>query len=176
MTENQYILRTAKPSDASAVRDLVREAMVHYREESGIMNDTLESLSESVDSVRDRISRNNCLCLFDGDTPVGTITISRIRTPMKYSFSKKSANFLARYTSCGYISRFAVADSVRKTGLGSRLMDEALLTKEAEDIVLLHTAVSNKNMCEFYYSKGFILVDSENSRGYERGLFALIRQ
>ena len=173
--ENKYILRTAEPSDARAVRDLVREAMVHYREESGIHNDTLESLSESVESVRHRISENTCLCLFEGDRPIGTITMSLCKTPMKYSFSRKSANFLAHYTSCGYISRFAVADSVRKTGLGSRLMDEALELPEGSSLVLLHTAVSNASMCEFYYSKGFILVDSENSRGYERGLFALVR-
>ena len=174
--KDQLQLRLATAGDAGSVRDLVRSAMVHYREESGIVNDTLESLSESVESVRHRIVKNKCLCLFDGDRPLGTITVSRCTTPMKYSFSKKSSNFLAHYTSCGYISRFAVADEVRKTGLGSRLMDEALELPESADLVLLHTAVSNKSMCEFYASKGFILVDSENSRGYERGLFALIRQ
>ncbi len=174
--KDQLQLRLATAGDAGSVRDLVRSAMVHYREESGIVNDTLESLSESVESVRHRIVKNKCLCLFDGDRPLGTITVSRCTTPMKYSFSKKSSNFLAHYTSCGYISRFAVADKVRKTGLGSRLMDEALELPESADLVILHTAVSNKSMCEFYASKGFILVDSENSRGYERGLFALIRQ
>ena len=174
--KDQLQLRLATAGDAGSVRDLVRSAMVHYREESGIVNDTLESLSESVESVRHRIVKNKCLCLFDGDRPIGTITLSRCTTPMKYSFSKKSSNFLAHYTSCGYISRFAVADEVRKTGLGSRLMDEALELPESADLVILHTAVSNKSMCEFYASKGFILVDSENSRGYERGLFALIRQ
>ena len=174
--KDQLQLRLATAGDAGSVRDLVRSAMVHYREESGIVNDTLESLSESVESVRHRIVKNKCLCLFDGDRPIGTITLSRCTTPMKYSFSKKSSNFLAHYTSCGYISRFAVADEVRKTGLGSRLMDEALELPESADLVILHTAVSNKSMCEFYTSKGFILVDSENSRGYERGLFALIRQ
>ena len=174
--KDQLQLRLATAGDAGSVRDLVRSAMVHYREESGIVNDTLESLSESVESVRHRIVKNKCLCLFNGDRPLGTITLSRCTTPMKYSFSKKSSNFLAHYTSCGYISRFAVADEVRKTGLGSRLMDEALELPESADLVILHTAVSNKSMCEFYASKGFILVDSENSRGYERGLFALIRQ
>lgn len=175
MTDKELELRLATAEDAGPVRDLVRSAMRHYREESGIVNDTLESLSESVESVRHRIEKNKCLCLFDGDRPLGTITMSLCTTPMKYSFSKKSSNFLAHYTSCGYISRFAVADEVRKTGLGSRLMDEVLTFPEAENVVILHTAVSNKSMCEFYASKGFVLVDSENSRGYERGLFALIK-
>lgn len=175
MTDKELESRLATAEDAGSVRDLVRSAMRHYRAESGIMNDTLESLSESVESVRHRIEKNKCLCLFDGERPLGTITISRCTTPMKYSFSRKSSNFLAHYTSCGYISRFAVADGVRKTGLGSRLMDEILTYDEASDLVILHTAVSNKSMCEFYASKGFILVDSESSRGYERGLFALIR-
>lgn len=175
MTDKELELRLATAEDAGPVRDLVRSAMLHYREESGIVNDTLESLTESIESVRHRIEQSNCLCLFDGDTPLGTITISQCKTPMKYSFSRKTSNFLAKYTSCGYISRFAVADSVRKTGLGSRLMDEALTFPEADSLVLLHTAVSNKGMCEFYEAKGFILIDSESSRGYERGLFALIK-
>ena len=39
-------------------------------------------------------------------------------------------------------------------------------------LVLLHTAVSNVKMRDFYANRGFIVLDSEDSRGYERGLFA----
>ena len=41
-------------------------------------------------------------------------------------------------------------------------------------LVLLHTAVSNIKMRDFYANRGFIVLDSEDSRGYERGLFAYI--
>ena len=83
---------------------------------------------------------------------------------------------LKDHEKAAYISRFAVADSLRKTGLGLKLMDAALDLPECKDcgIVLLHTAVSNKNMCEFYANRGFVLVDSETSRGYRRGLFARV--
>lgn len=170
------VLRKAERSDAPQVSDLIHEAMESYRRDSGITKGMLESLTESIESVEDRIEKNHCLCLFADDTPVGTVTVSIIDNPMKYNFSKKTYKVLKDYEKAAYISRFAVADALRKTGLGLRLMDAALDLPECKDcgIVLLHTAVSNKNMCEFYANRGFSLVDSEPSRGYERGLFAKI--
>jgi len=170
------ILRKALRSDAPLVSDLIHEAMESYRKDSGITKGMLESLTESIESVEDRIEKNHCLCLFAGNTPVGTVTVSIIDNPMKYNFSRKTYKVLKDHEKAAYISRFAVADSLRKTGLGLKLMDAALDLPECKDcgIVLLHTAVSNKNMCEFYANRGFVLVDSETSRGYRRGLFARV--
>lgn len=169
------ILRKASRSDAQKVSDLIHEAMESYRKESGIAHDVLESLSESVESVADRISHNNCVCLFDGNNPVGTITLTYTDNPFKYAFSDKTCRLLGKYSRCAYISRFCVADVLRKTGLGQRLIDHAIRTAfdDGYELILLHTAVANKGMCEFYLNRGFVLADSEKSRGYERGLFAL---
>ncbi|HAW16627.1 MAG TPA: hypothetical protein DCW41_08015 [Clostridiales bacterium] len=167
-------LRRATRSDAPAVSDLIHEAMESYRRDSGISKGMLESLSESVESVTDRIEKNNCLCLYIDDRPVGTITLSPVDNPMKYNFSDKTEKVLSKAERVSYISRFAVADLLRKTGLGVQLMDAAVTLAEYDgsDLILLHTAVTNKNMCEFYKNRGFELIDSERSRGYERGLFA----
>ena len=73
-----------------------------------------------------------------------------------------------------YISRFAVTQRFRKTGLGIDLITRAvdIAHGAGSKCVLLHSAASNKNMVEFYGKRGFELIDSENSRGYPRGLFA----
>lgn len=167
-------IRRALVDDAEGISQLIRNAMVTYKRDSGISGDVLESLHESVESVATRIKYSRCLCLYSEEKiPVGTITITAVSNPLKYSFSEKTEAFLRKYKSCGYISRFAVDDSVRSTGLGVKLIEAALECPEATEsgIVLLHTATANKSMNEFYKNRGFYLLDSEKSRGYERGLY-----
>ncbi|MBQ1894111.1 MAG: GNAT family N-acetyltransferase [Clostridiales bacterium] len=172
----EYELRIAEPSDAEALSGLIRRAMKTYRAESGITSDVLESLHESVETVADRIRHNRCLCFFDEDKPVATITLSKVDNPMRYSFSATTEAFLSRYTACAYISRFAVADELRGTGLGVKLMEAALSENISvrTGLAILHTAVANVRMNEFYANRGFKLLDSEESRGYERGLYVNI--
>ena len=174
---SKLVIKRATPDDASKVALLTRKAMLTYREASGISGNVLESLTETDESVRARIEAGRCLCVFQKDEVVGTITITRCRNPIKYSFSEKTEEFLSQYSSCGYISRFAVKDELRKSGLGGKLMDAALTSRECTEtgLVLLHTAIANKGMKIFYYNRGFDFIDSECSRGYERGLFAYER-
>lgn len=169
----EYELRIAEPSDAEALSGLIRMAMKTYRTESGITSDVLESLHESVETVADRIRHNRCLCFFDGDKPVATITLGKVDNPMRYSFSLRTELFLSSFEKCVYISRFAVADNLRGTGLGVKLMEVALSEPEIAEskLVLLHTAVRNKRMHSFYINRGFKLLASETSRGYKRGLY-----
>lgn len=170
----EIIIREAVPEEAKKIRDLIREAMEHYRMASGINQDVLESLTESTESVKDRIRKHHCLVATCDKEPIGTITVSYCDNPMKYSFSVQTARTLREYKDCAYISRFAVKEEYRDTGLGVTLMNEALRmpVSTRSGLVLLHTAVSNIKMRDFYINRGFIILDSEDSRGYERGLFA----
>ena len=173
MASKDISIRKAVPEDAPALWALIREAMESYRKDSGIPKGLLESLNESVESVAYRISHNNCLCLVKRGTILGTVTVTLPVNPVKYSFSDYTEEVLSSLGKCGYISRLAVADEARKTGLGVLLMKEAL-RESAEggaSHVLLHTAVSNRRMKDFYFALGFRLLDTEHSRGYERGLF-----
>ena len=155
----EIIIREAVPEEAKKIRDLIREAMEHYRMASGINQDVLESLTESTESVKDRIRKHHCLVATCDKEPIGTITVSYCDNPMKYSFSVQTARTLREY---------------RDTGLGVTLMNEALRmpVSTRSGLVLLHTAVSNIKMRDFYINRRFIILDSEDSRGYERGLFA----
>lgn len=135
----------------------------------------LEAMTESVESVEDRISKQTCLVAESEGKIIGTICIKRVENPLVYSFSDETFAFLEKAGLSFYISRFAVKQSFRKTGIGIDLMARALDIARESDAksVILHSAATNKGMVDFYGNRGFELIDSENSRGYMRGLFAL---
>ena len=174
MENNIPVIRIAGVSDASEVSRLLKSAMLTYCADSGISSSMLEALTESVESVADRITRQTCLVADIDGKLVGTICIKEVPNPMVYTFSDKTCVFLQSAGKSFYILRFAVLEKFRKTGLGIDLISKAVeIAREADaTCVLLHSAASNKNMVEFYAKRGFELIDSENSRGYMRGLFA----
>ncbi|MBR3246907.1 MAG: GNAT family N-acetyltransferase [Clostridiales bacterium] len=172
--KNSPVIRVAGVTDAPEVSRLLKSAMLTYCADSGISSSMLEAMTESVESVADRISRQTCLVAICNNSIVGTICIKKVDNPLIYSFSEKTYGFLKEAGLSFYISRFAVRQRFRKTGLGIDLMSKALDTARGEGArtILLHSAATNKNMVEFYGKRGFELIDSENSRGYMRGLFA----
>ncbi|SCW62967.1 Acetyltransferase (GNAT) family protein [Ruminococcaceae bacterium YRB3002] len=179
MSEHAFEFRRATAEDATKLSHLIKGAMVTYCAESGIPEDHLESMTEEVSTIRDRITRNYCLCCFDdsvpGSEPVGTITLSMVFNPLKFNFSDKTLSYLEQCQIVGYISRFAVRRDLRSTGLGVELMNAILdiAAKSGCDHVLLHTAVSNTGMILFYKNRGFEIIDSESGRGYLRGLLGM---
>ncbi len=171
---NDPVIRIAGISDAAEVSRLLKSAMLTYCADSGISSSMLEAMTESIESVADRISRQTCLVAVSDGKIVGSICIKKVDNPLVYNFSDKTFGFLEKAGLSYYISRFAVIQNYRKTGLGIDLITKALdIAREAgADCVLLHSAATNRNMVEFYGKRGFKLIDSENSRGYMRGLFA----
>ena len=172
--KNSPVIRQASVADAPGVSRLLRSAMLTYCADSGISSSMLEAMTESVESVADRIKRQNCLIAVKDGEIVGTICIKECPNPLVYSFSNKTYEYLKDAGKCSYISRFAVEEKYRKTGLGIDLISKAIDQARVSgiDLILLHSAASNSNMVEFYGTRGFDLIDSENSRGYMRGLFA----
>ena len=172
--KNSPVIKQACIDDAAGVSRLLRSAMLTYCADSGISSSMLEAMTESIESVADRISRQTCLIAVHNNEIVGTICIKNCPNPLVYSFTEKTYEYLKLADSASYISRFAVKKSYRKTGLGIDLITRAVeFAKEAgSSVVLLHSAASNENMVDFYGKRGFDLIDSENSRGYMRGLFA----
>ena len=172
---SSFEFRRAVPEDAESLSRLIKGAMVTYCEESGIPLDHLESMTEEVSTIRNRIENNYCLCCFDGEEPVGTITLSLVFNPLKFNFSEKTEKYLQDIQLAGYISRFAVKRDLRSTGLGVELMNAALelAARKGCDYALLHTAVTNTGMINFYKNRGFEVIDSESGRGYMRGLLGI---
>ena len=168
------VIRIASVTDAPEVSRLLRSAMLTYCADSGISTSMLEAMTESIESVADRISRQTCLVAETGGKIVGSICIKECPNPLVYNFSDRTFEYLKDMGKSFYISRFAVLEKFRKTGLGIDLMTRAvdLARENGAECILLHSAATNKNMVEFYGKRGFELIDSENSRGYMRGLFA----
>ena len=168
------VIRIASVTDAPEVSRLLRSAMLTYCADSGISSSMLEAMTESIESVADRISRQTCLVAETGGKIVGSICIKECPNPLVYNFSDRTFEYLKDMGKSFYISRFAVLEKFRKTGLGLDLMTRAvdLARENGAECILLHSAATNKNMVEFYGKRGFELIDSENSRGYMRGLFA----
>lgn len=168
------ITRTATVNDAAAIQRLLRAAMLTYCADSGIKAGMLEAMTESIESVEDRIRNNNCIAVFDGETAVGTITAGITDTPLRYTFSEKTQKVLKGFSKAAYVSRFAVIQGLRREGLGIGLMAECedYARKSGCDVMILHCSTKNAKMTAFYNARGFELIDSENSRGYPRGLFA----
>lgn len=169
-----YTFRTAQTSDAPELSRLLKSAMKTYCEGSRISANMLEAMNEDIAAIEDRIRHSTCLCCIDGDEIAATITFSIIETPQRLSFSAKTLNYLSGFDKVGYISRFAVREDLRNTGLGIELVNKAVeLARQADcGAVLLHSSATNKNMVEFYKNRGFELIDHEDSRGYDRGLFS----
>lgn len=165
-----YILRKATPADAKALRALIREAMSSYCVDSNISPDILESMHESEEDIAIKTTKRDVLILSAEATGelLGTITLHQIPSPSPRATIKDGyvENVL-------YISRFAVCNSLRGTGLGVMLIDEAYNIAKSLGLskLVLHTAITNKGMVDFYIKRGFELVSSDNYRGYERGLF-----
>ena len=168
-------LRQAKREDAPLLSILIKDSMRSYSYDSGIDPSILDSMHESVEDLVRKLKTHTCLCFFDDENrPVGTITLEITDDLKRFNFSDKTNECLRSSNKALYISRFAVMDSMRGTGIGKELLDSAFLfgTEKGADIALLHTAIANKVRVEFYKNRGFELVDSECKRGYERGLFA----
>ena len=168
------VIRIATVNDAAEVSRLLKSAMLTYCADSGISSSMLEAMTESVESVADRIIRQTCLVAESNGKIVGSICLKRVENPIIYNFSDKTLSFLEKAGPSYYISRFAVIQNYRKTGLGIDLITKALdmAREDGTKCVLLHSAATNKSMVEFYGKRGFELIDSESSRGYKRGLFA----
>lgn len=173
----KYEVRRAYESDAPALSALIKASMRNYCADSGIQYDLLESTHESLDAIINRINRNICLCLTDEDDNIwGTVTLGFTDNPLRYSFSEKTEKYLGKFDKCAYISRFAVDSSLRGTGLGTLLLNRAneIVTHSDCNLVLLHTALTNRERCEYYSNRGYSVLDFEDSRGYPRGLFYLL--
>ena len=172
----ELVTRTAEKKDAAAIQLLLRAAMLTYCAESGIKSGMLEAMTESLESVEERIVSNNCIAVFDGEQAVGTITTGLTEVPVRYSFSGRTEKFLSAYSKAAYVSRFAVIQGKRREGLGVTLMSlsEDYARQNGCKVMLLHCSTANAKMAAFYKARGFELIDSEDSRGYPRGLFAKI--
>lgn len=147
-------IRRAVKEDAGVLSAIIRTAMTKYKEDSGIPG-ILDSLNETHADIERHIAENIVLIAFQLDEAIGTVRISQ------------------RSSNTAEISRFAVLPAAQKTGVGSKLFDEAekIILLQGLQFITLHTALTNHSTVRFYVSKGFEHTETSTERGYPRGTF-----
>ena len=90
------VIRIATVNDAAEVSRLLKSAMLTYCADSGISSSMLEAMTESVESVADRIIRQTCLVAESDGKIVGSICLKRVENPIIYNFSDKTLSFLEK--------------------------------------------------------------------------------
>lgn len=167
MINTDLLIRKANIEDAAAVMALIRRAMTVYARNSGI-NSQLESLEESLEDVTASIRSHYVMIVENRDGIVGTV---RLILPASDELPDSCNNLEPSETA--WFSRFAVTPELQAAGAGRLLYQaaEAYLADMGMKSVLLYTALSNQRLVDFYQSRGFELLSSENNRGYVRGLF-----
>ncbi|MHB8962637.1 MAG: GNAT family N-acetyltransferase [Saccharofermentanales bacterium] len=147
-------IRRAVQEDAGVLSVIIRSAMTKYKEDSGITG-SLDSLKETQADIVRHIGEDTVLIAFHMDEAIGTVRISELSP------------------SAAEISRFAVLPSAQRTGVGSKLFNEAekIILLQGFSRIMLHTALSNHPLVRFYSSKGFEHTGTSTERGYPRGTF-----
>lgn len=168
------IVRKAMHWEASAINELIRDSMATYCSLSGINEDELDSLRETVDDIVDSMCKAIVLVAVDSDdTILGTVRLY-FRDAEDFSEAKLfEEDESLKGMRVAYLTRFSVLQSTRGHGIGGRLIETAenIARTEGIRLLLLHTALSNGAVSGFYLKNGFFIDSVDLSRGYPRALF-----
>ena len=167
------LIRRLENRDTNTVLKAISAAAEIYCTNSGIAKSQIEAGKESPQTIQNLF----CSSLFYGAEQnsqiAGTIRLTFPSVSELLSFETYRALNIDTNDMCSYISRFYVNPDMHGSGIGSQLVSfaENKARKEKAVGIFLHSAVSNKEMLSFYQKRGFRVVASENTRGYERGIF-----
>lgn len=173
----RIMVRHAQEGDVDMILSALTASMELYRNHSGIPDGKLEALFETREKLLIEIRD---VPFFVAILPDGTVVGSvRMRSvDLHEIFSPESADTvripLENGQVVGYFSRFSVLPEMHNLGIG------AMLYQVAEDearrfgltYLCLHTALANEAMVAFYGRRGFVLWQTDATRGYVRGFFA----
>ncbi len=144
-----YLFRLATDSDVSQIRDLVNES---YKELADMgLNYTATYQDEQV--TRERMADGRTFVLLSGKDVVGTILFYE----KNYITEKRSA----------YLGQFAVSTKLKRSGLGSIIMDfcEQLANDEKYETIQLDTAKPAVHLVEWYQKRGYKIVGEMHWEG-----------
>ena len=146
--------RKAVQSDSAELLKLIQWAMQVYAAKSGITT-PLDAMQETLADLEQHIARDHVIVAEHKNALIGTVRLVRAGPDR------------------AYFTRFAVHPHLQQTGVGRLLYQaaERWLLQKGFRTVELHTALTNDQLVSFYQSRGFDLVETDQSRGYPRGLF-----
>lgn len=151
--ENLYAfeVKMATEEDIPAIHKITRHAFIKYCENAGLDFD-IAALNESYDDIKADIENKKVFVVRIDDEPVGAVRIEVMPNNE------------------AYLSRFAVDDSHRNSGIGKILMSVVDKVMRENNIkrLKLHTCSKVTALIRFYYGRGFYISNVDYSRGYAR--------
>ena len=147
-------IRKAGPADVDDILEVTKDAFTTYAESMG-MPEKVVALRETPQTVLAEMKKKTVL--------VGTVNNKIIGT---IRFETIPGNI-------AYITRFGVSSKIRKSGIGTMLIEEVAAYARQEGItaIALHTCTKIIPLVRFYYGQGFYIHSTTQDRGYVRGLF-----
>lgn len=154
--EKKYSCKKVSPADAEAIHILMQQAFADYgsaqQKKKEITNSALE---EKLEDIKRDLQENIVLVLTEGKQIVASLRLEEI--------SEK--RFL--------LKRFAVAPEYQNQGLGTMIFKEAVkeLSSLKAHYLQLYSSLENNKLINFYQSLGFNCLETDQKKGYQRGLW-----
>lgn len=147
-------IRKAGPADVDGILEVTHDAFTAYAKELG-MPDKVMALKEDGQTILQEMKKKTVLVGCINGKIVGTVRFETIPGNI------------------AYMTRFGVHGSIRKSGMGTMLIDEvaAYARQEGLTAIALHTCTKMFPLVRFYYGQGFYIHSTTQDRGYVRGLF-----
>ncbi len=146
-----FEVKVATEEDIPAIHKITKDAFLKYCENAGL-DYNIEALRETYDDIRADIETKNVFVVRIDDEPVGAVRVELLPNNE------------------AYLSRFAVDDSHRNSGIGKILMSvvDKIMRQNNVKILRLHTSAKVTALIRFYYGRGFYIAGVDYSRGYPR--------
>ena len=146
-----FEVKSATEEDIPAIHKITHDAFLKYCENAGL-DYNIEALTETYDDIRRDIETKNVFVVRIDDEPVGAVRIEILPNNE------------------AYLSRFAVGDSHRNSGIGKILMSvvDKVMKENNVKLLKLHTCSKVTALIRFYYGRGFYISNVDYSRGYSR--------
>lgn len=155
----KYDCKQASISDAEEIHNLMKQAFADYaikkknkKNKKEVIN---SALREELKDIKADLGNNIVMILNDGDKIIASLRLEEIRDK--------------RYL----LKRFAVAPSYQNQGLGTMIFQKAVekLKEVGAHYLQLYSSLENKKLVCFYQGLGFNCLETDNKKGYERGLW-----
>lgn len=157
--QSKYICRQGDLSDAEEIHILMQQAFADYAKKKNEENDQEKvinsALREELQDVKADLENNIVMVLSDDDQIIASLRLEEI--------SKQ------RYL----LKRFAVSPDYQNQGLGTMLFQQAVdkLKELNVHYLQLYSSLENEKLICFYKGLGFNCLETDHSKGYERGLW-----
>lgn len=146
-----FEVKSATEKDIPAIHKITHDAFLKYCENAGL-DYNIEALNETYEDIKSDIENKHVFVVRIDEETVGAVRIEILPDGE------------------AYLSRFAVADSHRNSGIGKILMSvvDKIMKEKHVKLLRLHTSAKVTALIRFYYGRGFYIASVDYSRGYPR--------